>query len=67
MKNGQSPVRCSDINNAYLPRFDVERHFINIAEDRETVLVMQTKENQDNAYVLTQIAAQAAAQVAARD
>jgi tetratricopeptide (TPR) repeat protein len=53
-------LRCSDINQRYLPRYDLERHFIPVGEDQETVLVLQTKENQDNAYLLAQTSGQPA-------
>lgn len=53
-------LRCSDINGQYLPRFDADYHFLPVAEDEETVLVLQTRENYDNAYLLAQTEAQAA-------
>lgn len=53
-------LRCFDINGAYLPRFDVDRHFICVPAEGEIALVMQTKENQDNAHVLEQLANAAA-------
>jgi tetratricopeptide (TPR) repeat protein len=49
-------LRCSDVNGAYLPRYDVDRPFVPVGTEQETVLVMPTKENQDNAYLLQQIA-----------
>ncbi len=53
-------LRCFDANGTYLPRFDVDRHFISVSAENETVLLMQTKENQDNAYLLQQLANAAA-------
>jgi hypothetical protein len=54
-------LRCSDINEAYLPRFDVDRNFISVPAEDEAVVLMSTKENESNAYLLAQAAAAAAA------
>jgi tetratricopeptide (TPR) repeat protein len=51
-------LKCYDINDRYLPRFDVTRHFIVVPAEGEVVLVLNTVENQDNAYALTQPAPQ---------
>lgn len=43
-----------DVNDNYLPRYDVTRHFISVPEKGERVMVIHALENKDNAYVLTQ-------------
>lgn len=48
-------LRFYDINGAYLPRFDLVRHYIYVPEEGELVLVMRSVENQDNAYLLSQV------------
>ncbi len=47
-------VKCYDANDRYLPRFDIIRHFVPVPAEGDVVLVLNTVENQDNAYVLTQ-------------
>jgi tetratricopeptide (TPR) repeat protein len=54
-------LRCSDINEAYLPRFDVDRNFISVPVEDEAIVLMNTKENESNAYLLVQAAAPSAA------
>ncbi|MFH0980855.1 MAG: hypothetical protein V2A79_04880 [Planctomycetota bacterium] len=51
-------VKCYDANDRYLPRFDITRHFVPVPAEGDVVLVLNTVENQDNAYVLTQPSAQ---------
>jgi tetratricopeptide (TPR) repeat protein len=53
-------LQCSDASGNLLPRYAIERHFIPVPADGERVLVMQTKENQDNDYLLEQAASAAA-------
>lgn len=47
-------LRFYDINGAYLPRFDINRHYIHVPETGERVVWLHSVENQDNAYVLAQ-------------
>jgi len=42
-----------DMNDKYLPRFDITRHYIPIHADIEQVLVIHSVENHDNAYMLS--------------
>ena len=51
-------LRFYDANDQYLPRFDVTRHYINVPEGGDIVLVLNAVENQENAYVLMQKVAQ---------
>ena len=46
-------MKFHDINDYYLPRFDVSRHYINVPEEGETVLLLHSVENQENAFMLT--------------
>jgi tetratricopeptide (TPR) repeat protein len=55
-------LRCSDINSSYLPRFDVDRNFIAVPPENEAVVLVSTKENESNAYLLAQAALADAAQ-----
>ena len=55
-------LRCSDINEDYLPRFDVDRNFIAVPAENEAVVLVSTKENESNAYLLAQAALANAAQ-----
>jgi hypothetical protein len=45
--------RFYDINDKYLPRYDITRHFICVPSDNELVMTVHSVENQDNAYLLT--------------
>jgi len=47
-------LRFYDINGAYLPRFDVNRHYIYVPETGERIVLLHSVENQDNAYILAQ-------------
>jgi tetratricopeptide (TPR) repeat protein len=51
-------LRFYDANDQYLPRFDMTRHYINVPERGDIVLVLHAVENQENAYVLMQKVAQ---------
>ncbi|HOQ87980.1 MAG TPA: tetratricopeptide repeat protein [Phycisphaerae bacterium] len=45
--------RFYDVNDKYLPRYDLTRHFICVPADGELVMTVHSVENQDNAYLLT--------------
>lgn len=44
--------KFSDINGQYLPRYDFTRHYLLVPTEGETILLVYSLENQDNAYLL---------------
>jgi tetratricopeptide (TPR) repeat protein len=47
-------LKFYDINGAYLPRFDINRHYIYVPEQGEQVILLHSAENQENAHILAQ-------------